>query len=159
MSKSPRGLTTLERFNRNIFNSENGCLEWTGNLTESGYGRFAINPKKTVRAHRFSWEINNGAIPDGLCVLHKCDNRKCIKIDHLFIGTHLDNALDRERKNRGAAQKRKGSNHPLAKLSNEKAKSIRSLYSTGEYKIDFLSSLLCVSRTQIRRVINNEVWV
>lgn len=76
-------------------NEVTGCLEWTGSLTEKGYGR--LNHK---RAHRLMWEAVKGPIPAGMNVLHRCDNRPCVCIDHLFLGTNGDNNSDRSRKGR-----------------------------------------------------------
>jgi hypothetical protein len=78
-----------------------GCWEWLGAIT-GGYGSFDHR-----RAHRVSWEMHNGPIPvgegaHGTCVLHRCDNPTCVNPAHLFLGTNRDNALDRERKGRGA---------------------------------------------------------
>ena len=75
------------------------CWVWTGSLFESGYGRFSRSNKK-LRAHRVSYEIYKGAIPDGMHVLHECDNPPCVNPNHLFLGTHLDNMKDMERKGR-----------------------------------------------------------
>lgn len=88
---------------RYIINKETGCWEWTGGMRPNGYGVVVLGIKylpASIRAHRFSWMAFNGEIPDGLFVLHKCDNRKCINPNHLFLGTHKDNAEDRERKGR-----------------------------------------------------------
>ena len=81
----------------------NGCLEWTGSFGRKGYGKMLFNSKSTG-THRVAWELMNGPIPDGLCVLHTCDNPPCCNVDHLFLGTNADNAADRSAKGRSHAQ-------------------------------------------------------
>lgn len=74
-----------------------GCWEWTGSAGEKGYGYLHSGGKverKPLRAHRVSWEIHNGSIPDGLWVLHRCDNPRCVRPDHLFLGDRSDNMRD-----------------------------------------------------------------
>ena len=90
------------------------CWLWLTGCDKDGYGMFARDRGgKSIRAHRFSWELHFGPIPDVLIVLHKCDTPACVRPDHLFLGTHLDNAQDRNRKNRQATGTRHGSKtHP-----------------------------------------------
>jgi len=79
-------------------NKTEDCWLWTGGQIK-GYGQISTPEKKY--AHRFSWEIHSGAIPVGLCVLHKCDVPLCVRPDHLFLGTDKDNTKDRIEKGRG----------------------------------------------------------
>jgi hypothetical protein len=79
--------------------SPTDCWEWGGALFENGYGAVKRNQKQ-YRVHRFVWALVDGHIPDGMLVLHKCDNRKCCNPDHLFLGTQLDNIHDMKRKGR-----------------------------------------------------------
>ena len=92
-------LTVEGRFKSRISVADNGCHVWTRGLNGNGYGAMKVNGK-SVAAHRIAWTLANGPIPDGLCVLHKCDNRPCCNPDHLFLGTKRDNADDRDAKGR-----------------------------------------------------------
>ena len=82
----------------------NGCIEWQGARSVSSkhlyYGIIHLHPRGHVRTHRLMWTLMRGPIPDGLWVLHRCDNPPCVNIDHLFLGTRQDNIADMVAKGR-----------------------------------------------------------
>jgi hypothetical protein len=106
------------------------CLKWWGNVRGDGYG-LAYSPSQgyTTVAHRVIWEECFGFIPDGLHVLHLCDNPTCVNPEHLVLGTHQDNNLDRTLKGRSVSLK--GVDNPNAKVSNEDVKAMRELHRQG----------------------------
>lgn len=99
---------TLGQIGLNVRDMPGGCEEWQGATTKSGYGRVSVEGK-VHRVHRYVYEATVGPIPPGHYVTHRCDNRLCIAIDHLRLGTHQDNMDDmtsRQRQARGSRQGR-----------------------------------------------------
>ncbi len=93
--------STIERFKSKYTIAElRDCWEWEASCIPTGYGWFSIVCGHTVGAHRVAWEIANGPIPDGLIVMHLCDNRKCVNPGHLVLGTNQANQYDKWRKGR-----------------------------------------------------------
>lgn len=96
-----RAETNVERFNRlSKFDEDTECLVWQGQVNKGGYGTLTFRGKNYL-AHRASYELFTGEIPDGMCVCHKCDNPLCVYTGHLFLGTHSDNMQDMLAKGRG----------------------------------------------------------
>lgn len=127
--------------------SESGCLEFTGYCNTDGYGAITSRGIKQG-AHRLSYFIAKGPIPDGYVVLHECDNPSCVNPDHLRAGEVVDNVLDMEAK--GRARKVTGSAHGQSKLNELDVRLIRSSKETGAAlarQLGVTKSLVC----QIRR--------
>ena len=89
----------MQRFFSKVEKSDNGCWIWKASGRGNGYGAFKFR-NKVIDAHRVSWILHNGEIPDGFYICHKCDIRKCVNPAHLFLGTHSDNMKDCYQKNR-----------------------------------------------------------
>lgn len=128
----------------------NGCWEWQGDRFVQGYGAVTINKKK-VKAHRISFLIFNGKFPKYLCVLHKCDNRKCVNPKHLFLGTRKDNNHDRSQKNRSG----KGMRHPHCKTTDGDVKKIKRLYNDGVGQ-NKIAKKFNISQTLVSLIINKK---
>lgn len=79
--------------------SKSGCIEWTGASVGTGYGQVKVRNRNEL-AHRVVFTIEVGAIPTGMDVLHRCDNPRCVLVDHLFLGSHADNMADKTKKGR-----------------------------------------------------------
>lgn len=132
---------------------EGRCLIWTGTVNYGGYGQVSIDGRKRL-LHRLSWETARGPIPDGLWVLHKCDNRRCVRMSHLFLGTHADNMADCVRKGR----QRKGTVIECAKLDDDKVRQIRDLYSRGGISHAKLGLAYGVDAKAIANAVNRRTW-
>lgn len=142
------------RFNRKFDVMENDCWEWNGYIGSRGYGQICID-YKTKLAHRFSWELHFGDIPKRMHVCHKCDNRKCVNPEHLFIGTQKENILDMVRK--GRSNKAKAEKCGRAKLSKDEVIKIRGLLSNG-ISISQISKDFNMTLANIWNIKHNKTW-
>jgi len=131
------------------------CWLWNAAKGRGGYGHFNIGGKLHY-AHRMSWELVNGDIPDGLQVLHNCpdrDNPSCVNPAHLSLGTLAENIRDRDQK----AISGKHSSR-LRKLTQEQVDAIRALYSTGEYTLKQLGKTYSVCEATISLIVHRKRW-
>jgi len=144
----------IERFKNKIEPiTESGCWIWMGTLHSFGYGWFWLNG--TVKlAHRISWEIFKGTIPRDKCILHKCDIPYCVNPNHLFLGTRIDNNIDRDKKKRVASGEKQGH----AKLTINQVNEIRSLYIPRKMSSYKLAKKYGVSNSNIMKIINKQSW-
>jgi hypothetical protein len=146
----------MKRFWDKVVKSDNsdGCWIWAGAYDfKDGYG-FVSFRKKMWFVHRVSWVLENGEIPEGLCVLHRCDVRLCVRPSHLFLGTRKDNNLDCTRKGR----REQGEFHHCAKLTAEQAEEIRKKYVPKIYPLRKLAEEYQVSIQSIHSIIKGETW-
>jgi len=135
--------------------SDDECWNWTAHL-HVGYGELKIG-RTNILAHRISYCLHFGVvISSDVCVLHKCDNRKCVNPNHLYLGDRLDNALDRKNRNRGGDLK--GVNNGRSKLCDLEVLEIRRLYSTGKIYQKTLGNLFCCSQKTISHIISYDNW-
>lgn len=130
-----------------------GCWLWTGALSGTGYGNLRIGGKYW-RAHQVSWVLTYGEIPKGIFVLHKCDNPPCVRPDHLFLGTGLDNTRDASRKYRLHPGERNWS----AKLTEDQVKQIRSKQINGRIDVLKLALEFGCSPLTINDIITRRTW-
>jgi hypothetical protein len=133
--------------------SPNICWVWVGKKAPGkyNYGRFGNKHS----ASRFSWELANGAIPDGMFVLHKCDNPPCVNPNHLFLGTQQDNMDDM--KNKGRRASFRGDLCGMSKLTWQDAENIRSLGKT-QTLAQITTQYKTVAKTTIWSILHNKSW-
>lgn len=168
------------RFLKKVNNIGGGCWEWGGCLYDKkggGYGGFSIGGKP-FRAHRIAWVIKNGEIKNGLQVLHKCDNPKCCRPDHLFLGTSTDNMQDcafkkrntmikhPEKASRGDAHYsrrrpeilKRGEDNWNSKITKEDVLEIRRLHSEMGFSSREIAVNYLISCRSIRDIISRITW-
>ena len=143
--------SVVERFWR--FASKAGaedCWEWQGAGLASGYGMLRVGNRMKL-AHRVSWELANGPLPDGMCVCHHCDNPKCVNPAHLFAGTARDNSRDMVNKSRSAY----GERHPLHKLNSD---IVREILTHPEISASEFGRRLEVTQARVSKIRRGKGW-
>lgn len=147
-----------ERLLMHVDKLENGCWVWNRASTHGGYGVMTFNGER-IGTHRLSYECFVGPIPAGLHVLHKCDNPPCCNPEHLFLGTPMDNTLDKMRKGRcGIRNLPFGESHKRSKLTDQKVREIRSLYATGKISQKTLCGMFGVTNGSIQPLLLGKTW-
>lgn len=129
------------------------CWEWNASKHRFGYDWFNDGHKIEV-AHRISYRLFKGEIPQGKLIMHTCDNPGCVNPAHLILGTNTSNAQDKVKKDRQS----KGSKNGTPKLTEENAVLIRDMYATSEYTMQQLANQFNVSLTLIFLVIRRRNW-
>lgn len=131
-----------------------GCWAWLLHISRDGYGRFRLGARADRRAHRVSYELHRGPVGDAL-VCHHCDNPACVNPAHLFLGTPLDNMLDKVAKGRAASPA--GEANPHSKLTAGQVLEIRARAVAGEKAADIARSFP-VQASIIGKIIRREIW-
>ena len=144
-----------ERFWSKVDKSGN-CWMFTGDRIKQGYGRIFFRGKKWL-AHRVSWVLHNGEIPEGLSCCHKCDNPGCVRPDHLFLASHQQNMQDRDNKKRGALPRLAGERHGMSKLTAGDVLTIRGLLAEG-CKAQSISQFFGIAESTISQIKNRRRW-
>ncbi len=140
--------------------NNNECWNWLGAIITSGYGELhhTIMNKSKV-AHRISYELHFGEIPDGLCCLHTCDNRRCVNPNHLYLGTHSDNMHDMVMKNRHVfVPFANGINNPSNKLTEQHVKEIRFKYRNSVISQIELAKQYSINQSTVWEIVHNKIW-
>ncbi len=151
-AKMPAPDVLHQRIQSKTARASSGYLLWTGSKNRDGYGKIDVSDNFSMTAHRLSWELANGSIPAGMCVLHTCDNPACVELDHLFLGTSVDNVADKVAKNRQA----KGQSQAFAKLTDDSVRRIRSL--AGVVSMSKIATRFGVSKKAVLLVIQRKTW-
>lgn len=139
------------------FDRTEGCWEWKGNVNSAGYGRIAFQNKRQL-AHRVAFFL---AFPDkgrqlkDQCVLHKCDNRRCVNPSHLFLGSRAQNNLDKMDKQRHP----KGETSHLSKLTEAQVLEIRRMFVESKMSYSELGRRFNTSRKNVKYIVDRVTWV
>lgn len=159
----------VKRFWEKVDKSED-CWVWTASRDKDGYGGFSLRPRARILAHRFSWTLHYGPIPDGMFVCHHCDNPPCVRPEHLFLGTHQDNVDDMFKKGRGKratgeshgthtrpTSRPWGERHGLHKITADEARAVRARVLMGEMQCT-VAAAFGISQTQVSRIMRGTRW-
>lgn len=144
---------TIARFWSKVEKTD-GCWIWRACIGRQGYGRFGLGSRAsgTASAHHVAWEITNGP-RGGLWVLHKCDNKACVRPEHLFLGTHADNMRDMVAKGRSLS----GERNAHARLTASDVAEIRALY-VPRADVTALAEKFGISRRTVHSIATGLRW-
>ena len=167
-TRQPVTLAVLDRFLPNVDRS-GACWLWKGTTDKDGYG-VLTSSRRQLRAHRVAYEFAFDESPGNMCVCHRCDNRRCVRPDHLFLGTNADNVADMMHKGRHSAASgdlngsrtkpgnlRRGSAHGIAKLNEGDVRSIRNEIALGKSQAS-LARKHGVNADTIHKIATGQTW-
>lgn len=156
----PKPRPVAERFWEKVDRSGD-CWIWKAFIRPNGYGDFGFEKNKTTRAHRVSWILTFGEIPDGLLVCHFCDVRACVRPDHLFLGNHFDNMMDAIKKGRRCTgvgfRSTAGELNPTSKLCDDEVREILRRVANGEPQ-NAIAKALKVAPKTINNIVYGKTW-
>ncbi len=130
------------------------CVEWGKARFKTGYGKVTMGGG-TKYAHRVAYELEHGPIPNGMVVMHSCDNPPCVNPDHLSVGTRADNMRDMAEKGRARSVPRPGESNPFSRLTWEQVEGIRA----DERPHRAIAADYGVHQTTISRVKRRDTWI
>jgi hypothetical protein len=159
------------RFWRKVQRSAHGCWLWTARVDRCGYGAFSISRREIVRAHRLSWRLAHGADAAHGCVLQRCGNHRCVRPDHLYLGSaheierrpRASRALppaargDRHWTRRNHDRVARGERSNLSKLREADVREIRRLHADGRRYAE-LSAMFGVVERSIYHIVRRQTW-
>ena len=150
-------LTDEEKFWRHVQKTDDdSCWAWKAGKYLNGYGLFwSTTIGRLTGAHRVAWTLTNGPIPDGLFVLHHCDNRGCVRPDHLFLGTHTQNMADMRAKGRQSHPQ--GEQQPHSVLTNQSVTAIFVLRERG-VRVPIIAEAFHTSEPNIYNILTGKRW-
>jgi hypothetical protein len=152
---APRPKTPIEeRYERHVIRrGDDECWAWSA-FKHRGYGRIDDGNGRSVGAHRVSYEMHVGPIPPGMLVCHRCDNPECTNPRHLFLGTIIDNNLDRDQKGRTCL----GQSNPQAKLTSQAVREIRVSLKQDRSRRRALAERFGVQPRAIQNAADRKTW-
>lgn len=150
-SPEQRALEVIQQ--RIAVDKERGCWLWAGTRDQKGYGKLSFKGRFQF-AHRVSWSLVNGSIPEGMNVCHRCDVPSCVNPDHLFLGSQADNVADMRQKGRARGGSMKGERNPDARLSTEQVLAIR----TDTRACHVVGAEHGVSKTTVSSIRTGKTW-
>lgn len=129
------------------------CIWWTGSVNRDGYGTIRSG-KSVFKAHRAAYEIAVGPVPNGMCVLHRCDNPGCVNPEHLFLGTQAENMADAVYKGRHKTPKVRGEAHANSKLTEEQVIAIRA----SQCSQKSIAKQFGITQSNVSQIKNGKRW-